>query len=77
VLVREVASRLAAAGVDTDVKVARRGVFAPQIHEPAAMALIAARTLRGLPSSLPRVTGARAPCVLGHVHEPTPPPYRR
>ena len=32
------------------------------------MALIAARTWRGLPSSLPQVTGARAAAVLGHVH---------
>lgn len=44
------------------------GVFAPEHHEPAAMALIAARTLARLPSSLPRVTGAREAAILGHVH---------
>ncbi|MBX7081138.1 MAG: anhydro-N-acetylmuramic acid kinase [Nannocystaceae bacterium] len=44
------------------------GVFAPEHHEPAAMALIAARTLARLPSSLPQVTGAREPAILGHVH---------
>lgn len=43
------------------------GPLAPQHHEPAAMALIAARTLHRLPSSLPRVTGARGPAVLGHI----------
>jgi anhydro-N-acetylmuramic acid kinase len=48
------------------------GPLAPQHHEPAAMALIAARTLHRLPSSLPRVTGARGPAVLGHVAWPTP-----
>jgi anhydro-N-acetylmuramic acid kinase len=50
------------------------GPLAPQHHEPAAMALIAARTLHRLPSSLPRVTGARAAAVLGHVAWPTPEP---
>jgi anhydro-N-acetylmuramic acid kinase len=49
------------------VSVAERGVFAASHHEPAAIALIAARTLAGLPSSLPKVTGARRACVLGHV----------
>ncbi len=48
------------------------GPLAPQHHEPAAMALIAARTLARLPSSLPRVTGARRAAVLGHVCWPTP-----
>lgn len=52
------------------VRVATSGVFLPDHHEPAAMALFAARTLRGLPSSLPRVTGARRASVLGHVHWP-------
>lgn len=52
------------------VVVASSGVFLPDHHEPAAMALFAARTLRGLPSSLPRVTGARRASVLGHVHHP-------
>jgi anhydro-N-acetylmuramic acid kinase len=47
------------------------GVFAASSHEGAAIALIAARTLAGLPSSLPRVTGARQACVLGHVAYPT------
>jgi len=49
------------------VRVATEGVFAPSCHEPAAMALFAARTLAGLPSSLPNVTGARAAARLGHV----------
>jgi anhydro-N-acetylmuramic acid kinase len=53
------------------VRVARSGVFAPEHHEPAAMALIAARTLAGLPSSLPRVTGASRAAILGHVHVPS------
>lgn len=52
------------------VRVATSGVFLPDHHEPAAMALFAARTLRGLPSSLPSVTGARRASVLGHVHWP-------
>lgn len=53
------------------VVVHESGALAPQHHEPAAMALIAARTLRGLPSSLPQVTGARRAAVLGHVYTPT------
>jgi len=52
------------------VHVHRQGVFAPEHHEPAAMALIAARTVARLPSSLPQVTGATEPAVLGHVHWP-------
>jgi anhydro-N-acetylmuramic acid kinase len=52
------------------VQVHTSGVFAPEHHEPAAMALIAARTMAKLPSSLPQVTGAREPAVLGHVHWP-------
>ncbi len=48
------------------------GPFAPQHHEPVAMALIAARTLHRLPSGLPRVTGARKSAILGHVRWPTP-----
>lgn len=55
---------------DAELGVATSGVFLPDHHEPAAMALFAARTLRGLPSSLPRVTGARRASVLGHVHWP-------
>lgn len=54
------------------VVVHTEGALAPQHHEPAAMALIAARTLHRLPSGLPGVTGARAPAILGHVHWPTP-----
>lgn len=50
---------------------AEEGVFAASSHEPAAIALIAARTFAGLPSSLPRVTGARQACVLGHVAHPS------
>jgi anhydro-N-acetylmuramic acid kinase len=49
------------------IQVDDSGVFAPANHEPAAMALIAARTLEGLPSSLPQVTGARRAAVLGHL----------
>jgi anhydro-N-acetylmuramic acid kinase len=52
------------------VRRADRGVFAASCHEPAAIALIAARTLAGLPSSLPKVTGASRACVLGHVAYP-------
>ncbi len=59
----------AAGGVP--VIVHAQGVFAPEHHEPAAMALIAARTLSRLPSSLPQVTGARQGAVLGHVHHPS------
>ncbi len=50
-----------------DVQVATEGVLAPMHHEPAGMALIGARTLARLPSSVPQVTGASAPSVLGHV----------
>jgi anhydro-N-acetylmuramic acid kinase len=52
------------------VIVAREGVLAPDHHEPASVALIAARTFAGLPSSLPGVTGARRAARLGHVHWP-------
>jgi anhydro-N-acetylmuramic acid kinase len=52
------------------VTVHREGVLSPDHHEPAAIALIAARTLAGLPSSLPSVTGARRAARLGHVHWP-------
>ena len=52
------------------VRVVEDGPLAPQHHEPAAMALIALRTLHALPSSLPAVTGAAHPCVLGHIHAP-------
>jgi anhydro-N-acetylmuramic acid kinase len=55
---------------DAIVRVARDGVFAPVHHEAAAMALIAARTMRGLPSALPAVTGATQAAILGHVHAP-------
>jgi anhydro-N-acetylmuramic acid kinase len=53
------------------VRVARSGAFAPEHHEPAAMALFAARTMARLPSSLPKVTGARGAAILGHVHWPS------
>jgi anhydro-N-acetylmuramic acid kinase len=56
----------------SSIRVARSGVLAPAHHEPAAMALIAARTMRRLPSSLPAVTGSSRPAILGHVHVPTP-----
>jgi anhydro-N-acetylmuramic acid kinase len=55
------------------IEVARSGVFAPEHHEPAAMALFAARTWARLPSALPRVTGARIPAILGHLHFPSAP----
>ncbi len=54
------------------IAVADSGVFAPSHHEPAAMALIAARTLVGLPSSIPNVTGASRPALLGVVARPSP-----
>ena len=70
VLTEEVQTRFSKAkvGVATD------GVFAPDHHEAAAMALIAARTAARLPSSLPAVTGAPWPVILGHVHLPTDAP---
>lgn len=52
------------------VRLVESGVLLPDHHEPAAVALIAARTLDGLPSSLPSVTGARAASRLGHIHHP-------
>ena len=67
VLVEEVQARFSKA----KVRVAVEGVFAPEHHESAAMALIAARTAARLPSSLPAVTGAPWPVILGHVHLPT------
>lgn len=63
--------RLTREALAIPVSIAERGVFAPSHHEPAAIALIAARTIAGLPSSLPRVTGARRACVLGHVAYPS------
>ncbi len=64
--------RLVGELVGVPVERADAGVFAASHHEPAAVALIAARTLAGLPSSLPGVTGARKAAVLGHVAHPTP-----
>ncbi len=52
------------------ITVPTEGVLLPDHHEPAAVALIAARTLAGLPSSLPSVTGARSAARLGHIHWP-------
>lgn len=63
--------RLTREALQIPVDLAEHGVFAPSHHEPAAIALIAARTMAGLPSSLPRVTGARRACVLGHVAYPS------
>lgn len=60
-------ARVRALSAPCPVVVHDDGPLAPQHHEPAAMALIAARTLHRLPSSLPRVTGARASAVLGHL----------
>lgn len=56
--------RLKAAQVSVD----DQGVFSASCHEAAAVALIAARTFEGLPSSLPRVTGATRAGRLGHIH---------
>ncbi len=64
--------RLVREAIKLPVERADTGVFAASHHEPAAVALIAARTLAGLPSSLPGVTGARKASVLGHVAYPTP-----
>ncbi len=47
------------------------GPLAPLHHEPAAMALIAARTLHRRPCGLPGVTGAHRPAILGHVYWPS------
>lgn len=55
----------------SNVAVIEDGPLAPQNHEPAAVALIAARTMRKLASSLPNVTGARRPAILGHIHYPS------
>jgi anhydro-N-acetylmuramic acid kinase len=66
VLVREVKSRF----LPVPLLVNEGGVFAPEHHEAASMALIAARTLARLESSLTRVTGASRAAVLGHVHTP-------
>jgi anhydro-N-acetylmuramic acid kinase len=63
--------RLTREALAIPVERAEHGVFAPSHHEPAAIALIAARTMAGLPSSLPKVTGARRACVLGHVAYPS------
>jgi anhydro-N-acetylmuramic acid kinase len=70
VLAAEVRTRFPRA----EVRIAKDGVLAPEHHEPAAMALIAARTAAGLPSSLPGVTGAAWPAILGHVQKPTQAP---
>jgi anhydro-N-acetylmuramic acid kinase len=64
--------RLVREAIKLPVDRADEGVFAASHHEPAAVALIAARTQAGLPSSLPGVTGARKAAVLGHVAYPTP-----
>jgi anhydro-N-acetylmuramic acid kinase len=65
-------ARVRALAAPCPVLVHEDGPLAPQHHEPAAMALIAARTLHRMPSSLPQVTGARASAVLGHIAWPTP-----
>jgi len=59
--------RIAAAVAPCPVEVMSAGPLAPEHHEAAGMALIAARTMARLPSSLPKVTGARRPAILGHV----------
>ena len=62
--------RIRSAVAPCPVEVPDDGVLAPQHHEAAGMALLAARTLHRLPSALPRVTGARRAAVLGHVYWP-------
>ncbi|KIG12516.1 Anhydro-N-acetylmuramic acid kinase [Enhygromyxa salina] len=62
--------RLTRESLSLPVERPQGGVFAASCHESAAIGLIAARTVAGLPSSLPRVTGARKACVLGHVAYP-------
>ena len=62
--------KLAREGLSMPLERAQEGVFAASCHEPAAIALVAARTLAGLPSSLPKVTGASKACVLGHIATP-------
>lgn len=61
---------LSEGSINPNIRVAKDGPLAPSTHEPAAMALIALRTLHGLPSSLPAVTGAPDAAILGHVHRP-------
>lgn len=63
--------RLTQESLALPVQCPQAGVFAASCHEPAAIALIAARTVAGLPSSLPRVTGARKACILGHIAYPS------
>ncbi len=65
-LVADVCERAAPLGVAIG-----QGALAPNIHEGAAMALIAARTLHRVPSSMPQVTGASRAAVLGHIHWPS------
>lgn len=64
-------ARVQALAAPIPVVVHEEGPLAPQHHEPAAMALIAARTLHRLPSGLPQVTGAKRAAILGHVCWPT------
>lgn len=45
----------------------------PDAVEAAAFAWLAWRRLQELPGSLPSVTGARGPAILGAVYEPPPP----
>ncbi|MEZ4314214.1 MAG: anhydro-N-acetylmuramic acid kinase [Polyangiaceae bacterium] len=52
------------------VETTHDGVLSASCHEPSAMALFAARTLAGLTSSIPEVTGAREAARLGHIHWP-------
>ncbi len=46
------------------------GGIDPQWVEASAFAWIADRTLRGLTSTIPSVTGANQPCIAGIVHYP-------
>lgn len=57
---------------DAIIRQPTTGFLAPQHQEPAAMALFAARTKAGLVSSLPSVTGATSPVLLGSIAQPTP-----
>lgn len=65
VLVELVRDRFPASRVEVP-----NGPLAPSHHEPSAMALIALRTMHRMPSSFPKITGARRAAILGHVHYP-------
>jgi len=66
--------QLAARLPDIDVTDSARALGIPVLAKEAlAFALIGDATLRGVPSNVPSVTGARRPCVLGKI-SPAPRP---